>query len=302
MARYPVVNTGTMDVTLPKTTEVLSAIKALQDAEQKFYEARKDLLNSYPGKIKDFTTIEVESLYDRKIGVEPWNYFKRYESSGSTLKSGSYPTPSVGGSNPLFEELADSTETCFWINMNWPGSPQSTPSEGYPYVWIETTTDPETGMNVYTPKMWRYLPTRGANWIDLMAAESGYNNLFTKREPHQTYTQSGFSWGSVDRNTDYYSGFGNVPIAYDGKGGLSDWEAHMNRLVGLAWNDSVGPTLGTYKEKLKEYQDSSKSAASFVFDSASTKGLWEGYKQTESNGVNRPGKLSVKLVKELRGI
>jgi hypothetical protein len=309
MARYPVVNTGTLDVTLPKTTDVLDAIKVLEEAETDFYNLRRDLINGYPGKIKDITAAEVEKIYDSKIGTEPWRYTEIYNDSGSVAKSNDYPSPSVITSYGFgsVNELAESTANCFWIDMGWENTPQSTPSGGYPYIHTDEVEDPDTFVMSDVPTLFRFLSVRGAAWIDLAAGEDGgaYNSLFSSRgtkKVHQDSTLLGVLYGGWDGKTDYYEGFGISPVAHEGKGGLSDWQAHMCKLVGKAWDDSVGGALQDYKDRLKEYQDDTKAAASIVLNTTSIKGPWDGYTQTAALSMNKPGVLKASLVQELRGI
>jgi len=263
MARYPVVSPATLILTNPGTGPLLTAIQELQQAENNFYNGRRNLVNSYPMKTSDITTSQIEALYDQYLGSEPWRYRARFDASGSTLKTGT------------------DAETAYWVE-NW--------------------GDPPTGGTYPVTRYSAFLfdPERGASWVDLIG-KFGYNNGFNRRG--STSSGSVTSGAGDGASTTYYTineGFGVEPIAYNGRGGLSGFEAHMLKLVGDDYEDTVRPTLNTYNNRLNTYRNGNGTPTQATFSGNSATNAWEGYTGS-SRGYNRPNELSAGLVRETRG-
>lgn len=279
MARYPIVSASTIIVTNPSAGPLLAALEALGRAETSFYEARRDLINSYPMKTRDITTSEIEALYDTYLGNEPWNYSSRFTNSNSELKTGAYGNAEDG----LFTS--------------------ATHSEFYVEEWGDTPieTYPTTVGNSFSDLAFLYDGERGAAWVDLIG-QYGYNNGFSSKGGTRT---GSLSAGAGDGNTismyTVYEGFAEEPVAYNGKGGLSDFEAHMLKLVGDAYEESVRSSLDNYLSKLETYQGTNGSPTEAVFNSTNISQPWEGYVGV-AGGYNRPELLNSELVRETRGI
>lgn len=297
MARYPVVATGTLDLTYKEVTDLLKAREALQEAEKQFYKDRADLVNTYPMKKKDITAAEIEALYDTHVGSEPWKYLETYTLSGSTAKTGSYPT---GATNITWTN----TSSVFWI-QNYPGVPAETPSSGYPYIFDPPYPqyDSEFGTTTLVdPKgPWLYNSARGASSLDIILSKAdNYTEAYTSKGTLQNYIHHEYSEGDIN----YFEGFGEVPEAYNGAGGLTNFQAHMRKILGEAWNETCKEKFDAYKTAYDTYNvEYGSKAADFEFIASSLSGAWSGYKQ--DGGVllfNRPGTLNSKLVKEARGL
>lgn len=263
MARYPVVNTATLVLTNPSAGPLLRAVETLQSAEDEFYRDRRNLVNSYPMKKKDITTSEIEKLYDTHLGNEPWRYKDRFDASGSALRTGDY----------------DDTE--HWVQP-W----GTTPSGSYP--------ETREGAFLFDDK-------RGAAWVDLIV-KYGYNNGFDRKggEGSSSYeVRDGESTNYV--SFPVYEGFGVEPVAYNGRGGLSGFEAHMLKLVGDAYEATVRSSIRGYRDSLESYQGSNGSPVGETFVPNNPSNPWEGFTGT-AGGYNRPGELNAALVRETRGV
>jgi hypothetical protein len=274
MARYPLVNPATIVLTNPSAGGLLTAITAVQDAEDRFYRERRNLVNSYPMKTRDISASEIEALYDAHLGNEPWRYRNRFNNSGSTLRTGTY-----GNSGGGF--LGGSSHAEHWVD-NW----GDTPASG---------TYPEIRNNAFL-----FDEERGAAWVDLIV-KFGYNNGFSRRGSSRTSSvTSGAGDGASTTYYTIYEGFGVEPIAYNGRGGLSGFEAHMLKLVGDAYEDTVRSALNSYSGNLNDYQNGNGSPVQAGFDSNSVAQPWEGFTGT-AGGYNRPNELVADLVRETRG-
>lgn len=311
MARYPVVATGTLDLTYKEVTDLLKAREALKEAEAQFYKDRADLVNNYPMKRKDITPAEIEALYDSQLGTEPWKYLARFNTSGSALKTGAYPpfTPTFTWGYTT-KENRPNTADVYWVG-NYPGTPDSTPTGGYPEIFEANYTHiieymGTKGIMRYPGDIedvdgpWLYNKARGASWVDLIVAQGGYNNGFTNKGSLQNWEHHISTEGEVE----YYAAIGEVPYAYNPAGGLTAFEAHMLKLVGDAWNNACKDELDTYKTAYDKYNtEYGSKAADFAFTSSSLSGVWNGYKQDGGDLLfNRPGALNAKLVNEARGL
>lgn len=262
MARYPVVSTATIVLTNPNAGGLLAAITTLQAAENQFYRERRNLVNSYPMKTQDISTSDIEALYDQHLGSEPWHYKDRFDASGSTLKSGAYEASS------------------FWVD-DWGTTPVS-------------SSYPETRNNEFL-----FDPQRGAAWVDLIG-RYGYTNGFTRTGGSRTASvTSGAGDGASTTYYPVYAGFGVIPIAYNGRNGLSGFEAHMLKLVGDAYEDTVRTALRDYRGRLNDYQNSNGSTTA-TFTPTSAVQPWSGFTGT-TGGYNRPDELVAELVRETRG-
>lgn len=264
MARYPLVSTATIVLTNSAAGSLLTAREALENAENSFYRSRRDLVNSYPMKSRDITTSEIESLYDAHLGNEPWRYRNRFNNSGSTLKTGTYS----GDINEFYVEA-------------WGAAPTG----GYP--------DTEGDVFLYDGE-------RGAAWVDLIV-QYGYNKGFSRSgDTRRASRTSGAGDGQTTTYYTVFEGFGELPLAYNGRGGLSDFEAHMLKLVGDAYEDEVGSALNSYTSSLDSYQGSNGSPTEAAFDSNNGTQTWNGFTGVEG-GYNRPERLNADLVRETRG-
>ena len=275
MARYPVVNTATIVLTNPSAGPLLRAVETLQSAEDGFYRDRRNLVNSYPMKKKDITTSEIEELYDTHLGNEPWRYKDRFDASGSTLRTGSYGNTATG-----FYSGASHVE-------HWMGAWGETPA---------SATYPETRNDTFL-----FDEERGAAWVDLIV-KHGYNNGFSKKGG--TTTGSVTTGAGDGENTSFYTvyeGFGVEPVAYNGRGGLSGFEAHMLKLVGDAYEATVRPSIRSYRDSLDSYQGSNGSPVGETFVPNNPSNPLEGFTGT-AGGYNRPGELNAALVRETRGV
>lgn len=275
MGRYSVIDPSTINLTDPNAGNLLNARSSLISAESDFYRGRKNLINSYPMKNKDITTSEVEALYDSKYGNDPWNYTARFNASGSSRKN-------------YYQQTGwYAQDQTFWMQP-WPNTPTQAPlSNSYPDTIDESSIFGDSG--VY----FRFDPDAGAEWIDISIKDGGYTNAFSSKGNSTTI--------EVDQtNVRAWQGFGKVPTAYNGQGGLSNVEAHMLKLLGDAYDGTVGGALSNYKNLLSSYQSATGSGGSFTFDNSSGNQAWSGY---TGSGIkyNRPGTISAKLVKELRG-
>lgn len=274
MARYPVVNAATLVLTNPSTGPLLTAVQTLQAAEDEFYRDRRNLVNSYPMKTRDITTAEIEALYDENLGNEPWRYRSRFEASGSTLRTGSYDNTGDG-----FSTAASHAE--HWV-QSWGETPIS-------------ATYPETRNNAFL-----FDEERGAAWVDLIV-KFGYNNGFTRKGSSTTASiTSGAGDGASTTYYTVYQGFDVEPIAYNGRGGLSGFEAHMLKLVGDAYEDTVRSALNSYNNNLNNYRNSNGSTTEAGFNSNSASQPWSGF-TGPAGGYNRPNELVADLVRETRG-
>jgi hypothetical protein len=279
MARYPVISTGTLVLTNAATGPLLLAIEELQAAETEFYNGRRDLVNSYPMKRSDITRAQIEQLYDTHLGSEPWRYATRFSNSGSTLKTGTYGNAGGGIFNSSSQEE-------FYIEP-WGG----TPTGAYP-----TTV----GGGFSGSEAFLYDSERGAAWVDLIV-KHGYTNGFTRKGGTRSVSiTSGAGDGSSTSYATAYEGFGEEPLAYNGRGGLSDFEAHMLKLVGDAYEATVRPALNSYQSCLSSYQGSNGSPTEAVFTPSAGGQQWSGY-MGSTGGYNRPGELNAELVRETRG-
>lgn len=281
MARYPVVSTSTIILTSAGAGPLLTARSALISAEDRFYRERRDLVNSYPMKTRDITTAEIESLYDTYLGTEPWRYKSRFTASGSTLKSGSYGNnDSLFGSGGHEEFYVEE-----WGNTPTGSYPQTIGSGGFP-----------SGNPAFM-----YDEERGASWVDLIV-KFGYTRGFTGKGGSRSMTVSGGAGdGASTGYVTVYQGFGREPVAYNGRGGLSGFEAHMLKLVGDAWDDTVGDAYDNYRNALDAYRGGVGSPTDADFSSTPTAQPWEGFVGT-SGGYNRPEELVAALVRETRGV
>lgn len=273
MARYPVVNTATIVLTNPNAGGLLLAVQALQDAEDRFYRQRRNLVNSYPMKTRDITVSEIEALYDTHLGNEPWRYRSRFNSSNSTLRTGSYDNTGSG--------FFGSSHSEHWVEL-WGATPTDSP---YPTIRNDTFLFDEE---------------RGAAWVDLIG-KFGYNNGFDRRGGSRSASwTTGAGDGEMTTYYSVYQGFGVEPIAYNGRNGLSGFEAHMLKLVGDAYEDTVRTELDDYRGRLNDYQNSNGSPATATFTPTSVAQPWSGFTGTVG-GYNRPGELVAELVHETRG-
>jgi hypothetical protein len=273
MARYPLVDPSTVVLTEPAAGRLLLARDSLAAAETSFYRGRRNLVNSYPMKTRDITTAEIEGLYDTHLGTEPWRYKSRFDSSGSTLKTGSY----------------GSTTGEFWM-QEW----GTTPSDTYPQIRT-------VGIFSGAPTSFLYDTDRGASWVDLIV-RYGYNNGFDRRGSSTRYSYTtGAGDGASTTYYDAYEGFGELPVAYNGRGGLSGFEAHMLKLVGDAWEGTVRSAFSEYRDALDAYRGGVGSGPpGLTFTPTSTVHAWSGFTGT-SGGYNRPGQLNPAIVHETRG-
>jgi hypothetical protein len=279
MARYPLVSTATIVLTNPAAGPLLTAREALENAETSFYRSRRNLVNSYPMKTRDITTEEIESLYDTYLGAEPWRYRNRFNNSNSTLKTGSY-----GNTGDGF--FTSETHREFYVEP-WGDTPTGT----YPIT---------VGGGFSGSSAFLYDGERGAAWVDLIV-QYGYNNGFSRRGGTRTGSQtSGAGDGATTTVYTVYEGFGELPVAYNGRGGLSDFEAHMLKLVGDAYEDEVRSALNNYTNSLNSYQGSNGSPTEAGFDSNNVAQPWEGFTGVEG-AYNRPERLNADLVRETRG-
>lgn len=283
MARYPVVNTATIVLTNPSAGPLLRAIENLSAAEDEFYGDRRDLVNSYPMKTRDITRTQIETLYDTHLGNEPWRYSSRFEASGSTLKTGSYGNTGGGF-------ISQESHTELWVTA-WGDTPTSAT---YP-------TTRGAGISDGAGEHFLFDEERGAAWVDLIV-KHGYNNGFTGRGSSTSRSiTSGAGDGASTTFYQVYEGFGVEPVAYNGRGGLSDFEAHMLKLVGDAYEDTVRGAINSYNGSLNSYRGANGSATEAEFSSNSATQPWEGYTGT-SRGYNRPEELNIDLVRQTRGV
>ena len=274
MARYPVVNTATIVLTNASAGPLLRAIETLQGAEEEFYRERRNLVNSYAMKTRDITTTEIEALYDQHLGNEPWRYRSRFQSSGSTLKTGSY-----GNTGGGFFGTESHTEQ--WVT-DW----GNTPTDG---------TYPLTRNNAFL-----FDEERGAAWVDLIV-KHGYNDGFRRRGSSTTQSvTSGAGDGASTTYYQVYQGFGVEPVAYNGRGGLSGFEAHMLKLVGDAYEDTVRGAINSYNGSLNSYRGTNGTPTEATFSGTSVAQPWSGFTGT-AGGYNRPNELVADLVRETRG-
>lgn len=282
MARYPVVNTATLVLTSPSAGPLLRAIETLQGAEDEFYRERRNLVNSYPMKTRDITASEIEALYDQHLGNEPWRYRSRFDASGSTLKTGSYGNTGGGF-------FSQESHTELWITA-WGDTPTS-------------ATYPTTrGAGIFDGGGEHFLfdEERGAAWVDLIV-KHGYNDGFTRRGSSTSRSiTSGAGDGASTTVYQVYEGFGVEPVAYNGRGGLSGFEAHMLKLVGDAYEDTVRGAINSYNGNLNSYQGANGTPTQAAFSGNSVAQPWSGFTGT-AGGYNRPNELVADLVRETRG-
>lgn len=260
---------------------LLLAIDELEAAETEFYNNRRNLVNSYPMKRSDITRAQIEELYDTHLGNEPWRYAARFTNSGSTLKTGSYDD----GGGGIFNQSAQEE---FYVDAWGP-----TPTGAYPIVIGNSFGSTDNSAFLFDQE-------RGAAWVDLIV-KHGYTNGFSRRGGTRSVAiTSGAGDGASTSYATVYEGFGVEPVAYNGRGGLSDFEAHMLKLVGDAYEDTVRSALSTYQSRLSAYQGANGSPTDAVFTPSPGGQQWGGYSGS-TGGYNRPGELNAELVRETRG-
>lgn len=84
MARRPVINTSSLQLTAPNYTALLRSIDQLQDAERDFYNDRMNELNSYLGQ-GGKSRNDVENAYNSLLGMQPWEYTNIFNNAGNSL-------------------------------------------------------------------------------------------------------------------------------------------------------------------------------------------------------------------------
>jgi hypothetical protein len=291
-----------MDLSYSKIKDLIGARDALNEAQEQFYKTRADFINTYPMKNKDISPANLEALYDKHVGSEPWKYTSSFATSGSTPKIGNYPS---GATSAPPDVLWTNTNSVFWI-QNYPNTPATTPSSGYPYIFDPPYAENPSSTTLLDPKgPWLYNSAVGAPWIDIILAKDGsYTKAFDSMGTVQNYTHHSYTNSvNVTAHIEYVEGFGEVPYAYNGTANLSAFEVHMRKLVGDAWDAACKTKFDAYTTEYNAYVTEYGLKNSFTFISGSSIAAWAGYKQSEGALLfNRPGKLNVKLVNETRGI
>lgn len=327
MARYPVVSSGTIDLTFPGTQALIACRDLVVAAEELFYESCRQRVNSYPGKVRDITLAEIESAYDGQLGNKPWAYASMFTASGSTLKTDSYPSYNRNPNNlpnkvgrrceeGIYQqfysvnEARNNTATIYWVADY--KSPGTTPTAGYPEIYDQDYNS-YTASNVCTADLdsdgnqvivdvngpWSFNTARGAAFIDLITTTGGYNNGFTSKGTESVWTNS----SSYKGTQNYFPTIGVIPYAYNQGGNLTAFEAHMLKLIGDEWESKLRPLVTAYTTEYTAYTTYYAQRGISTFTSNSATGVWNNYEQISGAAkYNRPGTLNSKLINEARGI
>lgn len=260
MARRPVINIATLSITAPNHGALVRSIDQFQTAEGLFYDGRSDELNSYPG-LSGLTKSIVEGAYDSLLGTTPWNYTSVFNNAGNSLAT---------ESSTVTDNFGNDSDD-FFVQLPSPLSSYATSGDNSDLIL--------------------YKPGKGFSEVDLL-----YTNIsfFTSR-------------GSLNNEDDrfgyginFYTGFGEVPIAYQNNSSLSGRLAHMYRLIGNRYDSEVQPKYSKYIDKLSEYNAHVGGGDTEVYSGGTADRPWDGYAGV-FGGYNRPGTLSSNLVEESRG-
>lgn len=136
----------------------------------------------------------------------------------------------------------------------------------------------------------RYHPSEGVPQMD----------IYYHRSPLYNSNREEFDTSDVS-TLEYFTGFGERPIAYNDSSTLTGFKAHMLRLIGKAYNDAVADVYSDYEEALEEYEDFAGTVGENEFSSGVGDTPWDGYTGDPSFGYNRYSSLDSKLILETRG-
>jgi len=262
MARFPTIDMATVSLSTPNYLALERSIEALKDAEDDFYKDRKRELESYKGQ-GDLSTSQVESAYDSMLGNAPWDYSDVFENSGNSEATETNTNTDEDGND----------EDDFYVQL-----PEALASFGDSGLYGDLIL---------------YKPGKGFKEVDLLFQSI---SLFTSKGSQKTEDDDD------GEGFDYYEGFGELPVAYQGNGTLSGIDAHMYRLIGDRYDSSVGPKYQDYKSELALYEGSSGGGDFDFYTDGSPDRHWDGYQpEPNSFGYNRPSSLSIKIVEESRG-
>tara|TARA_X000000950_G_scaffold79132_2_gene99502 strand:+ start:707 stop:1501 length:795 start_codon:yes stop_codon:yes gene_type:complete len=262
MARRNVVAKSSLVLTNPYYTDISDAIDDLADAEDQFYDDRRDELNSYPG-LSGLSSNDVEEAYDSLLGERPWNYTSIFNNAGNSLSTETDDTVDDDGND----------EDQFYVRI-----PSSLDS-------LSDLVD-DFGRHYHL-----YNPGVGNRVIDLLYTDISFFEDGS----------SGSGNDENDNPFSYRTGFGEVPIAYQSNSQLSGRLAHMYRLIGALYDTAVDSKYSAYISAKNNYEGSTGSGNDADFFSGTQDKPWDGFTGDTTVGYNRPDKLKGKLVRETRG-
>lgn len=276
MGRRKVINKLTLNLTAPSYAALSEAIDDFQDAERLFYKRRAEELSDYPG-IGDKTKAQVEKDYDDLLGDDPWDYLDEFNRAN----------------NDESEETDDSTN-------DGPGGDGSDADSFYiilPEKLAEREDNPDetSGYGDNERKYILYNPGTGYEEVDLLYKDIDF---FDSKG-----SSGSFGSDRVGGTTQYFEGFGEVPIKYQSNNKMNGRIAHMKRLIGTLWNQQVKPYWDDYEDALDDYNDYVGGGVDTDIYGETVPNEdrpWNGL-TNDFDGYNRIDELSSKVINEARG-
>ena len=271
MGRRSVVNKSTLSLVAPNYAALSEAIDDLQTAERLFYKRRAQELSEYPG-VGDKTKAEVERDYDNLLGDDPWDYLDEFNRANNDESEETDATTDFDGDADRFyiklpEKLAER----------------------------EDNPDATDGYGDNANKFIHYNPGTGYEEVDLL-----YTNIdfFTSKGSSGSFGSDRFGG-----TTQYFEGFGEVPVKYQSNNKMDGRIAHMKRLIGTLWNQQVKPYWDDYEDALDDYNEYVGGGVDTDIYSETVPNEdrpWDGL-TNDFDGYNRIDELSSKVINEARG-
>ena len=268
MGRRNVVKLSTLDVNVPGYGPLAIAIENLRDAEDDFYNAREDQLDRYPGL--SVTARSVEKEYDKLYGNDPWNYSSRGGSS-SNERTESDSTTDVDGND----------QDLVYVQIPYDRKDDEI-LEGITGT-TQAFDDPDAHYLHYNPG------------VGVLAIDITFENIsfFKKGSTSAFEIQDGFS-------ETFQTGFGEVPVFYNGNSNYSGKQLHMFSKLGAIYDSIVAPKYTAYTSALNTYNNNNGTVTTNPILRDPFKEAWDNF-QGDETGYNRPEKLERKLRREAMG-
>ena len=282
MGRYydDKVSVAGLDPANPFFSPIKQAALAINNAEEDFYEDRRDLFKELNGNNSVGNKDRVEAEYARlHTGLDVYDFKSTFNRANPSRRS--------GGGNDYRYVYAPWELTTF--------------EAGFADDVYELGEEDDDGDSQYelAEDVLNYHEGRGKVGIDTL-----YQNVraFTTSRTKRGYFErvddddDGYRYDSIT----VYEGFGEVPLAWERTGSYSSHDLQVMNAAGTAYEEDVRPKINEYRFRLIDYEANGGGPLVFDFYEGTADFPYEGY-TGESTTYNRPRNLSAGLIDQARG-
>jgi len=274
------VSVAGLDPANPFFSPIKQAALAINNAEEDFYEDRRDLFKELNGNNSVGNKDRVEAEYARlHTGLDVYDFKSTFNRANPSRRS--------GGGNDYRYVYAPWELTTF--------------EAGFADDVYELGEEDDDGDSQYelAEDVLNYHEGRGKVGIDTLYQDV---RAFTTGRRKSGYFErvddddDGYRYDSIT----VYEGFGEVPLAWERTGSYSSHDLQVMNAAGTAYEEDVRPKINEYRFRLIDYEANGGGPLVFDFYEGTADFPYEGY-TGESTTYNRPRNLSAALIDQARG-